>query len=269
MRAIWSGSISFGLVNIPIKLYSGTEDTSISFRMLHSSDESPVRFAKICRAEEKEISYKEISRGYEYQKGEFVVLTEEDFEKANLRATHVIDIVSFSEEKEIDVRHYVKSYYLEPDKGAEKAYALLCEALARAKKVGLAKFVLHHREHFAMLKPIGNLLVVETLRYQNEIRSSKSLNLPKEHKLTKKELDMALALINQLTARFNSAEWHDNYEEELRKIIEAKAKGVKPKAKGKVPRNTKVKDLMYTLKASLQKASAKKVVRKVKHRSVG
>lgn len=269
MRAIWSGSISFGLVNIPIKLYSGIEDTSISFKMLHSSDQSPVRYAKICRAEEKEISYKEISKGYEYQKGEFIVLTEEDFEKANLRATHVIDIVSFTEEKEIDVRHYETSYYLEPDKGAEKAYALLCGALTRAKKVGIAKLVLHHREHLAMLKPIGNLLIIESMRYANEIRSTKPLNLPSEQLASKKELDMALALINQLTGRFVPSDWHDSYEEELSKIIAAKAKGLKPKAKGKIPPNTKVKDLMYTLKASLQKVSAKKIKKKNSQKRAG
>lgn len=261
MHAIWRGSISFGLVNIPINLYSGSEENRINLRMLHKSDLSPVRYAKVCRAEGKEISYPEVVKGFEYQKNEFIVLDEKDFEKADLRATHLIDIVQFVDEDEIDIRLYQKPYYLEPGKAAGKAYSLLSEALAKAKKVGVAKFVLHNREHLAILKPINGVLVLNEIRYANEIRDDADINIP-DNKLSQSEITAALALIKQLTGKFKIDNYRDTYYDKLKAIIETKAKGKVPKAKGKKPVNTQAKNLMLALQQSIKRARSKKAERR-------
>jgi DNA end-binding protein Ku len=258
MRAIWSGSLSFGLVNIPVKLYSGSQEGSgIDLTMLHKTDLSPIRYARICRADGKEIAYEDIVKGYEYQIGDYVVLTDEDFQKANIKKTKTIDIIEFTDQGEIDVRFFDKPYYLEPDRGAAKPYALLREALQRSGKVAVAKFVLRNREHLAAIKPLGAVLVLEQMRFTNEIRSSEGLNLPGKVATDKKEIDMALALINQLTEPFVAEDYHDTYVEELEQVIEAKAKGKKPATKGPAPSETEVKDLMKVLKASLEQERAK------------
>lgn len=252
MHALWSGSISFGLVNIPIKLYAGSQDKVLDLTMLHKKDKSPIRYAKICRAENKEIPYTEIVKGYEYEKGEFVVLEDKDFEKANVRATHLIDIVQFSDQQDIDPRYFLKPYYLEPGKGADKAYALLRDALSYSKKVGIATFVIRNKPHLAVIKALDEVLLLNTLRFADEVRSLKDLDLPEKSATNKKELDLALSLIDQLDRKFNPKEFHDNYTEELEKIISARAKGKTPVAKGKLPKDTRVKDLMATLRASLK-----------------
>lgn len=256
MHAIWSGGISFGLVNIPVKLYSGAEDSEFHFRMLHKTDHSPIRYARICQNDGREVAYKDIVKGYEYEKDSYVILNDEDFEKANVRATHTIDIIEFSFEKEIDFRYFDKPYYLEPGKGADKAYVLLCEALKKAKKIAIAKLVLHNREHLAVIKPIGQVLVLNQLRFAAQIREPKGLNLPKTTTVQKRELEMALALVDQLTAHFNPKDFHDTYTEDLEKIIANKIKGNKIKTKGKIPSKTAAKDLMAALKASLKKKSS-------------
>lgn len=258
MHAIWRGSISFGLVNIPINLYSGSEENRLNLRMLHKADLSPVRYAKVCRTEGKEITYQEIVKGFEYQKNEFIVLDEKDFEKADMRATHLIEIVEFVDEQEIDTRLYEKPYYLEPGKSAGKAYSLLSAALIKAKKVGVAKFVLHNREHIAILKPINDVLVLNEIRYVNELRDATDLNIPK-NKLTRAEITAALALIKQLTGKFKIESYRDNYYEQLRAIIETKAKGKVPKAKGKKPVNTQAKNLMLALQQSLKELALRKL----------
>src|SRR5215211_1486354 len=143
MRALWTGSLSFGLINIPMKLYSATQEHGLNFDMLHKKDLSPIRYARICKADGKEIPYKDIVKGYEYQKGDYVVLVEEDFKRANIKKTKSIEMIEFTKESEINPLYYEKPYYLEPDKGADKAYVLLREALLKSKKVGIAKFVLH------------------------------------------------------------------------------------------------------------------------------
>jgi DNA end-binding protein Ku len=259
MRAIWTGSLSFGLVNIPVKLYSGAESgPGIDLTMLHSKDLSPIRYAKICRQDGKEVPYEDIVKGYEYQKGDFVVLTDEDFEKANAKKTKTIDIVEFTDQDEIDIRYFEKPYYLEPTKGAEKPYALLREALAKSKKVAIAKFVLRNREHIASLKPVGKALVLDQMRFPAEIREPSGLKLPEEVDIQGQEIKMALALIEQLTKHFIPEDFHDTYTEELERVIEAKAKGKQPAAsKAEAPTNTEVKDLMAMLKASLEKEQAK------------
>lgn len=255
MRAIWTGSLSFGLINIPIRLYSATAtEDKLSFDMLHKTDLSPIRYARICRADGKEIPYEDIVKGYEYRKGDYVVLTDEDFKNAYPKKTKTVDIVDFAKETEIDSIYYEKPYYLEPDKGAGKAYALLREALKKSKKVGVAKFVLRNKEHLAVIKPFGKAIVLNQLRFKEEIRKPEGLNLPESSQARGKEVEMALALIEQLSEPFKPDDYKDTYHQELKKVIAAKAKGKKfktPKEEEPVP--TEIVDLVAMLKQSLEK----------------
>jgi DNA end-binding protein Ku len=258
MRAIWSGSLSFGLINIPVKLYSATAGTGIDLVMLHKKDTSPIRYARICRADGKEVPWEEIVKGYEYQKGDYVVLTEEDFKKARVEKTNAVEIESFIKESEIDPIYFEKPYFLEPEKGAEKAYALLRESLKISKKIGLAKFVLRNREHLAVIRPEGVALVLEQMRYDEEIKNPSELHLPDAKKAGNREVEIALALIHQLTEHFNPKKYKDTYTDELKKIATAKAKGKPIKSKaGREPKSTEVSDILTVLKKSLQKEKAK------------
>lgn len=251
MRAIWSGSVGFGLVNIPVKLYSASQaHDGLDLDMLHKDDHSPIRYARICRQDGEEVPYDEIVKGYEYRDGDYVVLTKEDFKKADAKKTKTLEIKQFVDESEIDSRYFEKPYYLEPDKDAERAYALLRDALAKSGKIALAKYAMRARDNMGAIKPIGDALVLNQMRFPADLRSPADLKFPKE-KAQKEELQMALALIKQLDKPFIPEDWHDTYTEELEEIIEEKAKGRKPKTRGKAPRETKVKDLMSTLRASL------------------
>jgi DNA end-binding protein Ku len=254
MRSIWSGSIGFGLVNIPVKLYSASQShDGLDLDMLHKEDHSPIRYARICREDGEEVPYDDIVKGYEYREGDYVILTQEDFKKADAKKTKTLEIRQFVDEPEIDSRYYEKPYYLEPDKGAERAYALLRDALAKAGKIALAKYAMRARDNMGAIKPIGDALVLNQMRFPSDLRSPADLKFPKD-KAKKEELDMAMALIRQLDKPFIPEDWHDTYTEELEEVIEEKAKGQKPKARGKAPEDTKVKDLMSTLKASLESA---------------
>lgn len=260
-RTIWKGSISFGLVNIPVNLYTASRDREIKFKMLHKKDLSEIRYARICKSEEKEIPWKDIVKGYENEKGQFVVFEEEDLKKASAEVSKVIEIVAFIDEDEIDSLYYVKPYYLEPEKNASGPYALLRDALKKSKKVALAKFTLHQREHLAVLKTFENVIILNALRYQSELISHENLKLPAAKKASDKELQMALQLIDQLTDSFQPEKYTDTYVEDLKKIIKHKKK-MTPK-KEKAP--TKVHDIMSLLKQSLEKNhDAKRVHKKAK-----
>jgi DNA end-binding protein Ku len=199
MRSIWSGSLSFGLVNIPIKLYVATEEKTIDLDMLHKKDLSPIRYAKVCRAEEKEVPYEEITKGFEVDKDDYVIVTPDEMKKANVKKTNSIEIMQFVNEEEIDSMYFEKPYYLEPVKGAEKSYALLIEALKKSKEVGIARFVLRTRERVAIIKPRANALVLDQMRYFQDIRDTKELNLPEDVGLKDREISMAVAFIEQQT----------------------------------------------------------------------
>jgi DNA end-binding protein Ku len=256
MRAIWSGALSFGLINIPVKVYSASEERALKFRLLDKHGHCPISYAKVCRDTNKEVKYEDIVKGYEYQKGDYVVLSDEDFKKAAPEKTKAIDIVSFSEESEIPEKMANKPYYIEPDPKAEKAYVLLREALKRSKKVGIAKFVFRDKEHIGMVKPEGKALMLIQLRYQDELRTSDDLHIPDDAKFTKKELDVAIMLIGQLEEHFKASDYKDTYTQELKKVIEKKAKGKPIKvSKGEpVPTYSDMQDLMSILKESLEKA---------------
>jgi len=251
MRAIWSGLISFGLVNIPVKLYSASEGGGLSFHLLHDKDLSPIRYARICRSDGQEIPYENIVKGFEYQEGDYVVLFDEDFKKANVKKTKTIDILDFADQKEIDDIFFVRPYYLEPDKNSEKAYALLREALKRSKRVAVAKFVLRNREHLAALKPLNNVIVLNEMRFKEEIREVADLKLPEKDLVKSNEIEIALKLIDELTGPFKPEKYRDSYTEELKRIIDEKSKGRIPKARGRAPTPTKVPDIMSVLRESL------------------
>jgi len=221
--------------------------------MLHKEDHAPIRYARVCREDGQEIPYDEIVKGYEYREGDYVVLTAEDFKKADARKTKTIDIKQFADEKDIDSRYYDKPYYLEPDKGAERAYALIREALEKSGKVGLAKYAMRARDNMGAIKPHGRALILNQMRFPADLREAGDLKFPTKNAASEDEVKMALDLIKRMTKPFIPEDWHDTYTEELEEIIEEKAKGQKPKKHGQEPKETKVKDLMATLKASLEK----------------
>jgi len=255
MRAIWSGAISFGLVNIPVKLYSGTStERSLDLNMLSKKDMAPIRYARISTASNKEVEWKDIVKGYEIEKGKYVVISDEDFRKASPEKTNTIEILQFVNEKEIDSIFYEKPYYLVPDKGAAKAYTLLMKALEKAGKVAVATCVIRNREHIFSIKPMsGDILVLEQLRYAdqiNEIPEIKTANT----KVTQQEINLALKLIDQLTEKFKPEAFKDTYTDTMKKLIEAKAKGKKISAPAVEKKTGAVKDLMSVLKESLNTA---------------
>jgi DNA end-binding protein Ku len=198
------------------------------------------------------VPYEEIVKGYEYSDGDYVVLTDKDFENASLEKTHLIDILDFVDEHEIDTRYFEKPYYLEPDKTGTKAYALLREALQRSGKVGIASYVLRNRGSLGVLKPLGDLLVLNAIRYQEEIRNPEELKLPKAENLREQEVELALSLIGQLTTRFDPAKYKDQYLDELKQLIEEKAQGREPQPQAAAPQPGKVIDMMELLKESLK-----------------
>ena len=252
MRAIWSGSISFGLVNIPVKLFSGSQSNSLDLDMLRKNDLCPIKYLRVCKNDNKEVPYEEIVKGYEYTDGEYIVLTDKDFENASLEKTHLIDILDFVEEKDIDTRFFEKPYYLEPDKSGAKAYALLREALKRSGKVGVANYVLRNRGSIGIVKPLDDALILNQIRYRDEVREAGELKLPTGEQLREQEVALALSLIDQLTVKFDPAKYRDDYIDDLKKIIEEKAQGKKPKPQGKAPQPTEVADMMALLKESLK-----------------
>lgn len=253
-RSIWKGALSFGLVNIPIQMYTASREKELSFVLLHKKDLSEVRYARVCKAEEKEIPWNEIVKGYEYEEGEFVVLEEKDFEKASPKRTKSIEVLHFVNESEVDPLYYVKPYYLEPDKNSNSAYALLREALAKSKKVGLVKYVLRNREHLGLLKVYDKMLALIELRYFQELVKPDELELPAKTSIGTKEMGMALQLIEHLTVPFNPKQYQDTYADEIKKIIKQKAKGKPIRPKREQPKSSKIHDMMDLLKESLNKA---------------
>lgn len=250
MRSLWTGAVGFGLVNIPVKLYSATQQSDLDLDMLDKKDHSNIRFKRVNEKTGKEVPWANIVRAYNYE-GNYVVLDDEDFKKASPEKTKMIEIAEFVEEKEVDSVYYETPYYLEPAKGGEKAYVLLREALKKTGKTGIATFVLRTKESLALLKPSGNVLMLQKIRYVEEIRATEDLKIP-DATPKPAEIKMAISLIDQLSAEFDISKYKDTYSTELMKMIEAKAKGKKlPKPTMKVVHSTS-KDLMEQLKASLE-----------------
>ena len=250
-RPIWKGAVSFGLVTIPVGLYSATErQAEIAFRQLHKKDHVPIEYKRVCSAEGVEVAWQDIEKGYEYAKGQFVVVTDEDLAKAKVAGTQTIEIREFVPAEQIDFAHFEAPYWLAPEKAGTKAYALLRDALAKSGRVGIATFVMREREHLAALRPEGRGIMLTTMRFADEIRSAEDLALPEEGEHPKKEMDLALQLIDALADDWDPTEYHDTYRETLRAAIEQKVDGKEisvPTAA--VP--PKVTDLMEALRASL------------------
>jgi DNA end-binding protein Ku len=262
MRAIWKGNISFALVSIPISLFSATRKNELSFHYLHKKDMSPVSYKRFCDAENSEVPWEEITRGYEYEKDQYVEITDEDLDKADIELTKTIQIQEFVQENEIDPVYFDKPYYLEPQKGGERAYALMRDALAQSKKVGIAKVVLKSREHLAAVKSVGNMLTLQTMRFSHEIVDAGALNLPAKAEISKKEMDLANTLIDSMSDKFDPNRYKDDYYDKVLGIIQMKVAGVTPQVPApKGPGPAKVVDLMEILKQSLNETKKAKAGR--------
>jgi DNA end-binding protein Ku len=251
MRPIWTGAIGFGLVNIPVKIYSATESSNLNLDMLDKKDHAHIKYQRVNENTGKEVPWNNIVKGYKLD-NEYVVLDEKDFEAASAKKTKTIEITDFVKEEEISSIYYETPYYLEPDKSGTRPYELLLEALTKTKKVGVSTFVMRNKESLAILRPDKNVIVLNKIRFEEEIRDPNQLNLPKNTEVKPAELKMAITLIDQLTGKFDISKYKDNYNDELLKLIEAKAKGKKIKAPQMKVVHNKTQDLMDQLKASLE-----------------
>lgn len=278
MRPLWKGNISFGLVNIPVGLYSAVKSTQkIEFDMLRDSDQSRIRYKRVAEADGQEVPYEHIVKGFEYEKDTYVVVTPEDFQRVQIKSSQTVDIKEFVDVSDIDPRYFAEPYFLAPEKGADKAYALLRETLKQTNKVGIAKVVIRPpREHLAAIKPLDGLLSLELLHWADELRDPSELNAPKPE-LGQKEFDMAKALVESMSGEWKPENYHDDYRQALMEVIEqkVKAKGKElPPMKQAQAGPTKVVDLVSVLKESLAQAekaqggrsAAKKSAARARHK---
>ena len=272
-RSIWKGSIAFGLVNIPIELYSAVRDHRPKFRLLHAKDEAPVRYERVCQTEGKPVAWEDLVKGYEYEKGQFVVLTRDDFKTAALEKTKTIDILDFVDPDEIDERYFETPYYLQPGKGAERAYALLREAIRESGRIGVGKIILRDAQHLAAIEVIEDALVLTMMRFADELAELDDFKFPSSTGLRKQELTMARQLVENLSASWDPAKYTDEYRDNLMRVIQGKLKGRKPKLQAReTPQGAAVVDLMSRLKASLEQreggeSSRKRVASKGKKKT--
>jgi DNA end-binding protein Ku len=270
MAAIWKGSLTFGLVSIPVELKTAVRADHISFRLLHEEDLSPVKYERVCQADGETVPWNEIVKGYEYEKGKFVVLTDADFKTAALEQSKTIDILDFVKQDEIDPRYFETPYYLVPSKGGEKPYALLREAIRTTVSVGIGKIILKQTQHLVGVKVIGDALVLEIMRFTSELVDATEFNFPRRDAVRPQELQMAEQLVANLAEPFDPSRYTDDYRANLMKIIKAKMKGKKPKLEepeGETP-DSGVLDLMSRLRASLEEGSGKKGAVRAKRKAV-
>jgi DNA end-binding protein Ku len=255
VRPIWKGAISFGMVTIPVKLYTATEQKDIRFRLLHKKDGSPIQEKRFCIEENKEVAYEDLVRGYEVSKGEFVILDPEEIEAYEPETAHTVEIGDFVELEEIDPIYFEKSYFLEPDGVGVKPFNLLRKALEETGRVAVAKVAIRNKERLATLRVYDGTLVLETMYWPDEIRSTEQLDVPSETKAapSAKELQMARTLVENLSDRFRPEEYTDKYRAALEELIERKMKGEVRNARRRKP-EPKVIDLMAALEASLAEA---------------
>ena len=256
MRPTWKGSISFGLVYIPIAVYPATREEKLSFRQLRKRDLSPIKYKKVAESDMKEVPADEIVKGFEYERGRYIVLSDEDFEKVRIESTHSIDITDFVEMEKVDPKFFYKPYFLEPGKGGEKAYALLHKALSGTGKIGIAKVVISNREYLAAVKPDGLFLVLELMHFASEVLTPEELNRPKTE-LNDKEVKMANALIESMSSDWDPQKYRDEYRDAVMEMIEQKAKKkVVPEKPAPQPRATNVVDLVKVLQESINRSQS-------------
>jgi DNA end-binding protein Ku len=271
MATIWKGAIAFGLVNIPVELRPAVRTDRLSFRMLHAEDMAPVKYERVCSADGEPVPWSDIVKGYEHSKGKFVVMTPEDFEQAKLEKSKTIDIMDFAKDEEIDPRYFDTPYYLVPTKGGEKAYALLREAIRRCGTVGIGKIIMHEKQHLAGIKVVGEALVLETMRFADELVDAEELSFPSTDVVRPQELEMAEQLVSNLAQPFDPKKYTDDYRTNLMRIIKAKMKGKQAKLEEPEdePADPKVIDLMSRLRESLEQGRTKKSGTKVRARRAG
>lgn len=251
MKPIWTGAIGFGLVNIPVKLYSATIASRLDLDMLDKTDHSKIHFKRINEKTGKEVQWDNIVKGYKMPNDEYVVITDKEFELANVKKTKTIEITNFVDATEIESVYYETPYYIEPEESGVRAYALLRDALRKTQKVGVATFVLRNKETLAILKATDKVIILNRIRFEEEIKNPSDLKLPAKTDIKGNELKMAVSLIEQLSGKFNIKQYKDTYTAELMKVIKAKAKGLKIKEPKLEVSYSKTKDLMAQLKASL------------------
>jgi DNA end-binding protein Ku len=258
-HAIWSGSINFGLVTIPVKLFTAVKSDELSFNLLHAKDEGRIKYERICSVDGKPVPWDEIVKGYEYEKGQYVVLTDDDFKKVNPEATQSVDILEFVELDKINPMYFDKPYYLEPTKQGRHAYALLRETLEQTNRVAIARVVIRTKEYIAAVKPIDGALVLELMHWASEIVATDSVDLPERTKLPEKEIDMARMLVDTMSVdEFEPEKFTNKYHDELLTMIEARAAGKElPKPK-KAPARAKVVNLMDVLAQSLEESKRRR-----------
>jgi DNA end-binding protein Ku len=262
-RPIWRGAISFGMVSIPIKLYTATDSKDISFNLLHKSCHTRIRQQRYCPFDEQVIQWSDVERGYEYSKDQYVVLDEGDFEKVPVKTTHTIEITNFVGLEEVDPQYYERSYYLEPEDVGMKPYVLLRRTLEDTNRAALAKVAIRQKEQLCLLRPRDSLILMQTMFYPDEIRDSSDLSVPSDDMaVSDQELKMAHSLVEMLTTEFNPGEHHDDYREALLTLIEQKVNGAviaqPPPAQGKVV------DLMAALRASVEEIQKERSGREAK-----
>ena len=257
-RAIWKGSLAFGLVNIPVELFSAVRDHRPKFRLLHAKDESPVHYERVCQTEGKPVAWEDLVKGYEYAKGQFVVLTKDDFKTAAVEKTKTIDIRDFVDPDRIDERYFETPYDLQPTKGAERAYAVLREGIRASGRVGIATIILREAQHIAAVEPIDDALVLTMMRFADELADLKDFRFPRKGEVRPAELRMARQLIDTLAAEWDPTEYTDEYQQNLMRVIQARLKGKRPhlEAPDRGPKKAEVVDLMARLRASLEGKSA-------------
>jgi DNA end-binding protein Ku len=260
MASIWKGSLTFGLVHVPVEMKTAVRSDHISFRMLHAEDMSPIKYERVCQADGEPVPWKEIVKGYEYEKGKYVVLTDEDFKDAALESSRTIDILDFVKEEEIDSRFFDTPYYLVPTKGGEKPYALLREAMRKSGVIGVGKVIIRRSQHLASVRVVDQALVIELMRFANELVDISEYNFPGNDAIREQEMAMATQLVENLAEPFDPEKYTDDYRANLMKLIRAKMKGKKvtapePEADDE---DSKVLDLMARLQASLEEGKAAK-----------
>src|SRR5687768_12256660 len=275
MRAVWKGSISFGLVYIPVAVYPATREEKVAFKQLRKSDLSPIRYEKVAEADDKEVPAAEIVKGYEYEKGKWVVLEDADFEQVQIESTHAIEITDFIETHEVNAKYFYKPYFLEAQKGGEKGYALLHRALIETGKIGIAKVAIRNREYLAAVKPDGLFLMLELMHFAQEVLEPEGLKTPIGTELSAREIDMAKALVDSLSTDWEPTKYEDRYQIAVREMIEAKIEN-RPKGQPqKAPRSREnVVDLLAVLQESIRESADKRKskgagVRNTKPRSTG
>jgi DNA end-binding protein Ku len=251
-RALWKGAVSFGMVSIPVKLFTATDEKDISFNQLHKTDHERVRYQRYCPADDEVLELSDIVKGYEISPGQYVVLEQDDFDKVPVDTTHTIEITDFVPADQIDPIFYQKTYYLEPEKIGGKPFSLLREVLKDSRLVALAKVTLRQKEQLCTLRLYNNTIALETMFYSDEIRATDDIDVPEDGKIGEKELKMAKSLVEMLTGDFEPEKYQDNYREALIDLIEAKAEG--QEISRPAPVVSKVTDLMEALRASVENA---------------